>query len=377
MKMDRCSGRENWGRAGHRATSNRNSRNIKILTHLRRVTSSTISNRHRLRFASFAHCSNLSALSMIYRSAMSLTLALLGMLSLSELALAQKAAVNQPQHKVSSTASDSIPENCLTAKSGSEQISVLLESVKDHPTSGAYNTLGALYAASGQINCAVPAFHAALRIDSTNWEAHYNLALSFLHLGDTAGATTELRAAIHEKPDSAASRFALGTLLHNQKKLASAAAEFDAVLKIDPIFPGATVSLARVLTEQGNSSSAITLLERALAQPSSPQGTDQGDAKQNNQTVPITVALALTYQRAGETDKASETIEKLILTHPDSAEAYLGLGTLKIESQPPDLEGAIAEFRKTLRMDPQNDEARLALGRTLIAQEKFAEAISP
>src|SRR5215469_2372124 len=118
MKMDRRAGRENRGRAVHRAISNRNSRNIRILTHPRRITSSAFSSRYKIRPSAFEHLSDLSVLSVVYRSAMSMTLALLGMLSLSELAFAQKAAVNQPQHKVSSTASDAIPENCLTAKLG-------------------------------------------------------------------------------------------------------------------------------------------------------------------------------------------------------------------------------------------------------------------
>lgn len=112
---------------------------------------------------------------------------------------------------------NSLPKQCLTPKSGSEQISMLLETVRDHPTAGAYNTLGALFAAAGQVSCAIPAFEISLRLDARNWEAHYNLALAFLSSGDQTRAATELGAAIREKPDSATSHFALGTLLYNQK----------------------------------------------------------------------------------------------------------------------------------------------------------------
>jgi protein O-GlcNAc transferase len=261
---------------------------------------------------------------------------------------------------------NSLPKQCLTPKGGSEQISMLLETVRDHPTAGAYNTLGALFAAAGQVNCATPAFQISLRLDAKNWEAHYNLALAFLSSGDQTRAATELRAAIREKPDSATSHFALGTLLYNQKKLTPAAAEFDAVLKIDPNFPSAAISLAQVLVAQGNLPAAIALLQKALTQSPTPE-----------QVVPLTVALALAYSQAGQPAKAMETLQQLVANQPDSAEAHLGLGVLEAGAQPPSLEAAIVEFREALRLDLKKDEARLALGRALIAQQKFSEAITP
>src|SRR6201987_499023 len=262
--------------------------------------------------------------------------------------------------------SNSLPKQCLTPKSGLEQISMLLETVRDHPTAGAYNTLGALFAAAGQVNCAIAAFQISLHLNARNWEAHYNLALALLSSGDPAGAASELRAAIREKPDSATSHFALGTLLYNQKKLTPAAAEFDAVLKIDPNFPGAAISLAQVLVSQGNPPAAIALLQKALAQPPATE-----------QVVPVTVALGLAYSQAGQPAKAIETLQQLVASHPDSAEAHLGLGVLEAGAQPPRLVAAITEFREALRLDPKKDEARLALGRALISQQKFSEAIVP
>ena len=262
--------------------------------------------------------------------------------------------------------SNSLPKQCLTPKSGPEQISMLLETVRDHPTAGAYNTLGALFAAAGQVNCAIAAFQISLHLNARNWEAHYNLALALLSSGDPAGAATELRAAIREKPDSATSHFALGTLLYNQKKLTPAAAEFDAVLKIDPNFPSAAINLAQVLVAQGNSPAAIALLQKTLTQLPTPE-----------QVVPLTVALGLAYSHAGQLAKAIETLQQLVAAHPDSADAHLGLGVLQAGTQPPNLEAAIIEFREALRLDSKKDEARLALGRALISQQKFSEAIAP
>ncbi|MGH9746640.1 MAG: tetratricopeptide repeat protein [Candidatus Acidiferrales bacterium] len=276
---------------------------------------------------------------------------------------AQPAAKPNPAAAITATA---LPKTCLSPKASSEQISMLLETVKDHPTAGAYNTLGALFAASGEVSCAIPAFQLSLHLDAKNWEAHYNLALAYIHTGDPTRAAAELHAAVHEKPDSATSHFALGTLLYSQKKLAPAAAEFDAVLKIDPNFPGAAVNLAQVQIAQGNPPAAIALLQKTLAQPPVPE-----------QVVPVTVALGLAYSQAGQPAKATETLQQLVAAHPDSADAHLGLGVLQAGAQPPQLDAAIAEFREALRLDPHKDEARLAVGRAFISQEKFSDAVAP
>jgi tetratricopeptide (TPR) repeat protein len=269
---------------------------------------------------------------------------------------------NSPNHSATPSA---LPKPCLSPEHASEQIASLLETVKDHPTAGAYNTLGALYAAAGKVHCAIPAFQLSLHLDSKNWEAHYNLALALLTAGDPARATSELRAAIAEKPDSASSHFALGTLFYNERKLAAAATEFDATLRIDPKFPGAVIGRVQVLLVQGNPTAAIRLLETALAQ--SPPA---------EQVVPVTVELGLAYSQTGDAAKATQTMQQLVAAHADSADAHVGLGTVYVETGPANLQAAIAEFREALRLDPSKDEARLALARVLISQQKFADALA-
>jgi tetratricopeptide (TPR) repeat protein len=366
MKMDRRADRHNGYEAFHRVSSNSNIRNIRISAKASRINTSAFSNRNKtgLWNSPWRFCFSRSFA--IFLSARLRRVTLVAILSLGAPCSAQTKPPASPQSAQNAAASNSLPKQCLAPQSGSEQISMLLETVKNHPTAGAYNTLGALFAAAGQVNCAIPAFQISLRLDAKNWEAHYNLALALLTSGDPTHATTELRAAIHEKPDSATSHFALGTLLYNQKKLTPAAAEFDAVLKIDPNFPGAAISLAQVLVAQGNTPAAIALLQKALAQPRAPE-----------QVVPVTVALGLAYSQAGQPAQAMETLQELVASHPDSAEAHVGLGVLEAGAQPPSLEAAIVEFREALRLDPNKDEARLSLGRALISQQNFSDAIAP
>lgn len=355
--MDRRANRRNGYEAFPRFRSNRDIRNIRI-SPKGRINTWLLFNPNQTRLFHFR-------LFDIFRVSRIPLATLAAVLSLGAPCSAQSRSPVSPRSSTGS-APAALPKQCLAPPSTSEQVSMLLETVKDHPTAGAYNTLGALFAAAGQVNCAIPAFQISLRLDAKNWEAHYNLALVLLSSGDPARATSELRAAISEKPDSATSHFALGTLLSDQKKLAPAAAEFDAVLKIDPNFPGAAIGLAQVFVAQGNPSAAVALLQKALTQPPSP-----------DQVAPVTVALGLAYSHAGQPTKAMDTLQQLVAAHPDSAEAHLGLGILEAGAQPPNLEAAIAEFREALLLDQKKDEARLALGRALISQQKFSEAIAP
>src|SRR5215469_3386098 len=85
-----------------------------------------------------------------------------------------------------------------------DKVEALWQALSDHPTAGAYNTLGVLYAAAGSVSCAIPAFESALGLDPDNWESHYDLALALITKGEAARAARELRSAIQQKPDSAA-----------------------------------------------------------------------------------------------------------------------------------------------------------------------------
>src|SRR5579864_4475394 len=142
-------------------------------------------------------------------------------------ALAQAAALAHPY---------ALPASCLDQGHSSEKITSLLESIHEHPTAGAYNTLGVLYVQQDRVSCGIASFEAALKLEGQNWEAHYNLGLALLRKKDRARATRELQTAIQQKPDSVSAHFALGSVLEVEKKLGDAEEQFRAVLKIDPDF---------------------------------------------------------------------------------------------------------------------------------------------
>jgi tetratricopeptide (TPR) repeat protein len=254
---------------------------------------------------------------------------------------------------------------CLMQSHSSEKISALLQSVHDHPTAGAYNTLGVLYAQEGRASCAITSLEASLKLENQNWEAHYNLAIALLSKGDRTKAMRELQTAIQQKPDSVSSHFALGSVLEEERRLGEAEEQFRSTLKIDPRFAPGTLKLSEVLIAEGKQHAAVDCLEEALRQNPAP-----------DQTGSLKAALGLAYAENGEVEKGQATLANLVTTEPNSAGAHFNLGLLFMrKGQPTDQEAAAKEFREALRLDDSMNGARIALGRALNSLRKYSEAI--
>lgn len=284
------------------------------------------------------------------------------MLPLCSLSAAAQSAA--PGHAGSATPPPTLPKTCLEQSHPSEKITALLETIHDHPTAGAYNTLGVLYAQGDHVWCATKAFEAAVKLEDPNWEAHYNLAIALLSKGDRTEATRELRTAIQQKPDSVSSHFALGSVLEDEKKLGEAEEQFRTALQIDPHFAPGALKLSQVLISEGKPQAAIACLQGSIKQ-----------GQPANQAESLQATLGIAYAEAGDTEKGLATLKDLVVAQPDSADAHFQLGMLYVrKAQPTDEETAVTEFREALRLDKTLDPARIALGRVLISLQKYSEA---
>ena len=271
---------------------------------------------------------------------------------------ANSAPTASPQHR------PLLPQKCLSPAHSSDKIAELLESIHDHPTAGAFNTLGVLYAQQDQVSCAISAFEASLRSQDQNWEAHYNLAIALFKRGDRTRANRELQTAIEQKPDSVNSRYALATVLEEEKKFSEAEDQLRTVLKQDPKFAPANLMLGSVLIHEGKPLQAIESLKEGLKQQ---PPTEQAES--------LWSALAVAYAENGQLDKGLQALTDFIAAQPDSADAHLQLGLLFLRGASSHQAEALNAFREALRLDPNLDAARLALGQTLIASQNFADAI--
>ena len=134
--MDRRADRRIRTEALQNDVSDRDIRHFSITAKPCRFNTSSGSSKERIRLSAFLP---------IPQSARLLSLALGAIISMGVFSAAQKpTAATQQDAGPRTVSSESLPKECLAARTGSDQISLLLDTVKDHPTSGAYNTLGGL-----------------------------------------------------------------------------------------------------------------------------------------------------------------------------------------------------------------------------------------
>jgi FimV-like protein len=259
----------------------------------------------------------------------------------------------------------SLPVACQNLGKSDRPVGDLLAEVAHNATAEAYNALGAAFAEAHKLNCAVPAFEEALRLDERDWRARYNLALALIQKGEETKAAEHLHVLIQQKPDSPEAHEALGSLLEQQGKLEEAEEEFKQALKFDPGSAAAALSLGQVLIGQKRYTAALAYLQDALKTPA------PSDMKAQLQTT-----LAVAYAESGDSDQAIRTLEEVIKAHPDNAEAYFNLGTVYAKQGPAfGYQKAVANFKEAIRIDPHFDAARYSLAKVLVQTGQFSGAV--
>ena len=270
---------------------------------------------------------------------------------------AQEPASREPQ---------TLPAACQNLRKSNQRVGELLTVVARHATAEAYDALGVLYAEGNKLNCAVPAFEEALRLDEQDWRARYNLALALIQKGEEKKAADQLHILTHQKPDSPEVHNTLGSLLQQQGELEEAAEEFKTALKCDPAYAEAALSLGQVLINQKRYTAAMVYLQDALKTSPLP------DLKAQLQTT-----LAVAYAESGDSDQAIGTLEQVIKAHPEDAEAHFNLGTVYARQGPAlGYQEAIANFKEAVRIDPHYDSARYSLAKVLVQLGQFSDAVT-
>src|SRR5450631_859332 len=102
----------------------------------------------------------------------------------------------------------------------------LEQTLKVHPSAGAYDALGAYFGQGQKLSCAISAFESAVHLDPNSWEAHFNLALALLQSNQPTRAARQLRVAIHLQPENPPGHIALGVALSQLNQDDAAIDEF-------------------------------------------------------------------------------------------------------------------------------------------------------
>jgi tetratricopeptide (TPR) repeat protein len=85
--------------------------------------------------------------------------------------------------------------------------------------------------------------------------------------------------------------------------------------------------------------------------------------------------LATTLEHAGDDAGALAAYKELAARHPRAAEGHMGLGVLLVKRGGADVDEGLGELGRAVEIDPNLYEARVALGRALVARGRADEAV--
>jgi Tfp pilus assembly protein PilF len=234
-------------------------------------------------------------------------------------------------------------------------------------------------------------------------QKHYQLAQEALAGGQYDTAAAEFSAILRIDPNRAEIHANLGTIYYAQRRYTEASAAFRKALRLRPSLKGAEAFLGMSEARQGRTEQALPLLEKGFRNPLNDQWKLESG-----------LLLVDAYQRRGESTKLQEVVAVLERDFPQNAEVlYLAyrihssLGaravaalvkvapdsarlrqiTAELLEAEGDFSGAVVQYRKALEIEPKLPGARRALGVALMnsandepnrreAQRQFEQELS-
>jgi protein O-GlcNAc transferase len=218
-------------------------------------------------------------------------------------------------------------------------------------------------------------------------------ARSLAATGQLALATTKMKAAVAESPQSADLHDALGSLYAQQSSWPSALAEFQKVIQLNPSLPAAHMHLGAALLAQQNVSSAIQELTVAarLAPDNALAATELGKAYAANNADEMAIPefqraikldsastdakyqLARALQRAGHDSDALPLLRQVVQAEPKNAEAAASLGLALLLAG--NAKDAIPLLQRTLQQKAADPTAYENLAAAYLQMNELDEAI--
>lgn len=156
----------------------------------------------------------------------------------------------------------------------------------------------------------------------------------------------------------------------NPGKLEAARREFEKALQSDPKYPLALAGLSRVENfyyRNVDSDEAHLRRAREFAQRALSMDSRLADAH---------VSLGLVYGEEFDYARAAEQAREAIRLEPENAQAWVALSWALGYEQPPDAIEAEKAAREAIRLQPSVWGAYYELGRALLLQQRYAEAIA-
>jgi tetratricopeptide (TPR) repeat protein len=216
----------------------------------------------------------------------------------------------------------------------------------------------------------------ALHLNPNNEIAHVNLGVALENKNDFDGAMAEYREALRLNPNNDMAHASLGFALRNKKDFDGAMAEYREALRLNPNNDLAHVYLGAALVDRDDAQGAESEFREALRlNPKSARAhvglgailelkNDRHGAQEEYRTAYMLDPENPLYKKAYE----QGTLLGPETEHPQSsagndADAHFNLGTELAKKG--DLDGAIAEYREALRLNPNDAKMHAILAGTL------------
>jgi len=202
---------------------------------------------------------------------------------------------------------------------------------------------------AGDLDGAIKAYRDYLAVEPESLQARSNLGAALARAGRYDEAIAEYNAGLQKSPDNPALLMNLGLAYYKTGRHAEAAARFERAVALSPQFKEqVTLLLAACYNNLGRYKEAVGLL--------APLEKDKaGDA-----------GFDYLYGTAliGDGQEGGAAVIKRILSHGDSAEAYLLRGTLELTAH--DHDAARADLEKAVALNPRLPGAHARLGELLL-----------
>lgn len=225
-----------------------------------------------------------------------------------------------------------------------------------HPDADAYTTLGKWYGDQNQYDCAADAFRESLKLAPDSAEISYLLGLSLFFSGNTHDAVAALQKSIDLSPNAVKPHLLLASIYEQLQSREKAAAEYEAVLRIDPHSAVALHGLTKILVATNNYLAVISLLHNAPL--------DEG----------LTTELARAYGKAHMFDQAAQLLISALHKYPSSLSLTSTLISVYVNQTRNQDAEQLAE--KSALMHPNNAEAQTLYLHLLILNHNLDKARS-
>jgi tetratricopeptide (TPR) repeat protein/capsular polysaccharide biosynthesis protein len=222
----------------------------------------------------------------------------------------------------------------------------------------AYQTLGKVLEAQGEVKEAMSAYVKALELQPELVEARAYLGQLYRQQGGLEEAAFHYRQALARRPDWAELHYNLGIILYQLGDLMRAKSSYQQAISLKSNYVNAYYNLGVVLDESGQQPAAIQVYQEALT-----LKPDYVKAYSN---------LGCVLVQLEQFDEAIEIFQKALTLKPDWATLHNNLGQA-LQSDTPKL--AIASYHRAIELQPDLVVAHYNLGKAWQLQGQHAAAV--